>query len=179
MPMEDANVGLARMVDGGTLVIQRWLPGPAERVWHYLVDGEKRRQWLAAGEMDLVAGAAVELVWRNDALSAPADPRPEGQPEVQRLQSRVVAVDAPRRLVIAWGKGEVSFELSERGDRVLLTVRHSGLSEGPVRADVAGGWHMHLDILVDRLSGRAPKSFWSGWVRLRDHYAGPEAGALT
>jgi hypothetical protein len=38
---------------------------------------------------------------------------------------------------------------------------------------------MHLDILVDRLSGRAPKSFWSGWARLRDHYAGPEAGALT
>lgn len=177
MQMKDIDADRARMVDDGTLVIQRWLPGPAERLWRYLVDSEKRRQWLAAGEMELVADAAFELVWRNDELSAAADPRPESFPEVQRLQSRVVAVDPPRRLVIAWGAGEVSFDLDDRGDRVLLTVRHSGLSAGPVRSEVAGGWHMHLDILADRLSERTPRSFWSGWARLRDLYAGlaPEA----
>jgi uncharacterized protein YndB with AHSA1/START domain len=33
-----------------TLTIQRRLPGPIERVWAYLTDGELRRQWLAAGD---------------------------------------------------------------------------------------------------------------------------------
>lgn len=177
MQTKDVDGNLARMVEGGTLMIQRWLPGPAERLWRYLVDSEKRQQWLAAGEMEPVAGAVFDLTWRNDALSAATDPRPEGFPEVQRLQSRVIAVDPPRRLVIAWGAGEVSFDLVDRDDRVLLTIRHSGLSDGPVRAEIAGGWHMHLDILVDRISDRTPASFWSGWARLRDLYAGLEPGA--
>jgi uncharacterized protein YndB with AHSA1/START domain len=176
MQMDTTEGNPARMVEGNTLVIQRWLPGPADRVWRYLVDGEKRRKWLAAGEMELAAGAVFELVWRNDDLSAATDPRPEGFPEVQRLQSRVVAVDPPKRLVIGWGAGEVSFELDDRGERVLLTVRHSGLSAGPVRAEIAGGWHMHLDILADRLSDRAPASFWAGWARLRDQYADLTSG---
>ena len=54
-----------------TLRIQRLLPGPIERVWAYLVDGELRRQWLAAGKMEPVEGAPFELVWRNDELTGP------------------------------------------------------------------------------------------------------------
>lgn len=161
----------ARMTEDGTLVLQRWLPGPATRLWSYLVDGEKRRLWLAAGEIGTAPGAAFELTWRNDDLSDASDPRPDGFPEVQHLQSRVIAVDPPRQLVIAWGTGEVSFELAERGDRVLLTLRHTGLAQGATRAKIAGGWHMHLEILGDRLAGRPAASFWSGWTRLRDRYA--------
>lgn len=160
--------------EGGVLVFQRWLPGPVERIWSYLVDSKKRRLWLAAGDMPLETGAAFELSWRNDALSDATDPRPAGYPEVQRLQSRVIAVEPMRRLVIAWGAGEASFDLEERGDRVLLTLRHTGLSEGPMRAEIAGGWHMHLDILAARLTGKKAGSFWSGWAQLRDGYAAQE-----
>ena len=28
------------------------------------------------------------------------------------------------------------------------------------------GWHMHLDILVARATGKAPDPFWDGWTRL-------------
>ena len=49
----------------GTLTIRRLLPGPIERVWAYLTDGELRRKWLAAGQMELMAGAPFELVWRK------------------------------------------------------------------------------------------------------------------
>lgn len=50
----------AKMTDRSTLVVQRWLPGPIDRVWNYLTDSELRRKWLAAGEMDLAPGASLE-----------------------------------------------------------------------------------------------------------------------
>ena len=44
-----------------TLKIQRLLPGPIERVWAYLTESDLRRQWLAAGEMEMKVGATFEL----------------------------------------------------------------------------------------------------------------------
>ena len=61
-----------------TLKIQRVLPGPIERVWSYLTTSELRRQWFAAGEMELTLGASFELVWRNDELTSPSGERPPG-----------------------------------------------------------------------------------------------------
>ena len=66
------------LVEPTVLVIQRWLPGPIERVWAYLTQSELRRQWLASGEMPLEADAPFELVWRNDELSDPPGVRPDG-----------------------------------------------------------------------------------------------------
>ena len=61
-----------------TLMIQRLLPGPIERVWAYLTESDLRRQWLAAGAMALQVGAPFELVWRNDDLTDPPGQRPSG-----------------------------------------------------------------------------------------------------
>lgn len=160
----------AKMTDRSTLVIQRWLPGPIDRIWNYLTDSELRRKWLAAGEMELAPGASLELVWRNDNLSAASDPRPAGFPEEQRMQSHLIAVDPMRLLTIAWGKGDVTFELKERGDRVLLTLTHRGLDDRGARMMIAAGWHMHLDILLANVSGTEAASFWSGWAKLKDVY---------
>lgn len=73
-----------------TLKIQRLLPGPLERVWSYLTDGELRRKWLAAGQMEQQAGAAFELVWRNDELTTPPGQRPDGFGPEHRMQCRVI-----------------------------------------------------------------------------------------
>lgn len=170
MTQLDGIDAFTTMTDHSTLVIQRWLPGPADRVWRYLTDSDLRRKWLAAGEMDLVPGAPLELVWRNDTLSDAGDPRPSGIAEEQRMQSHVVAVDPMRMLAIAWGKGDVTFTLKEKGDRVLLTVTHRGLDDRNIRRETAPGWHMHLDILVAEISGMEPASFWSGWTRLQTLY---------
>ncbi|HEY6545488.1 MAG TPA: SRPBCC domain-containing protein, partial [Dokdonella sp.] len=59
----------ADVIAEGSVRIERLLPGPIERVWAWLTDGELRRQWLASGDMRLEAGAPFELVWRNDELS--------------------------------------------------------------------------------------------------------------
>lgn len=161
----------AVMETASTLVIRRWLPGPAERIWRYLTDSDLRRKWLAAGEMAQVPGAALELVWRNDELSASDDARPEGFAEEQRMDSRVIAIEPMRLLTIAWGKGDVTFALRDEGDRVLLTLTHRGLDQAEARLMTAAGWHMHLDILGAEAAGEPPASFWSGWLRLRGDYA--------
>ncbi len=85
-----------------TIVIERLLPGPIERVWAYLTESDKRRKWLAAGEMTLARGAPFEFVWRNNDLSASQEPRVNDFPEVQRMESRIVEVDPPRRLAFTW-----------------------------------------------------------------------------
>ena len=66
------------LIEPATLKIQRVLPGPIERVWAYLTESDLRRQWLAAGEMEMKVGAPVELVWRNDQLTNPPGQRPPG-----------------------------------------------------------------------------------------------------
>lgn len=170
MTLQETVDPFAQWREGATLVIQRWLPGPAERIWQYLTDSDLRRQWLAAGDMTLAPGAPLELVWRNDDLSHGDDPRPDGFSGEHRMQSHVIAADPPRLLSFTWGQGAVTFELREKGDRVLLTVTHTGLDDGGARTMIAAGWHMHLDILGAVAMDRPAASFWSGWTALRATY---------
>jgi uncharacterized protein YndB with AHSA1/START domain len=159
------------LTEPATLKIQRLLPGPIERIWAYLTDGNLRRQWLAAGEMEMKVDAAFELVWRNDELANPPGQRPPGFPDEHRMQSRITKIDPPRKLAIAWnGSGDVSFELEPKGDAVLLTVIHRRLPDRATLLKVGPGWHMHLDILVARATGKEPEPFWNGWNRLRADY---------
>lgn len=159
------------LVAPNTLTIQRLLPGPIERVWAYLTDSGLRRQWLAAGDMDLKPGSAFEFVWRNDELSDPPGRRPEGFSEEMRMASRIVEVDPPNRLVFTWeGSGDVTFDLDREGGKVMLTVTHRRLPDRDTLLKVAAGWHMHLDILVARANGMAGAEFWSGWQRLHADY---------
>ena len=159
------------LTEPATLTIRRLLPGPAERVWAYLTQSDLRRLWLASGEMEMTIGAPFELVWRNDELTAPPVERPPGFPEEQRMQSRIVELDPPRRLAIAWGgTGGVSFDLEPQGREVLLTVVHRRLPDRSTLLMVAAGWHMHLDILAARAADEEPEPFWDGWSRLRAEY---------
>jgi uncharacterized protein YndB with AHSA1/START domain len=159
------------LTEPATLTIQRLLPGPVERVWAYLTDSDLRRQWLAAGKMELKVGAPFELVWRNEELSDPPGKRPDGFGEEHRMTSRIVALDAPNKLVIAWGAaGEVAFTLEPQGTKVLLTIVHQRVPDRSVLLNVSAGWHMHLDTLVARINNREPAPFWDGWSRLKAEY---------
>jgi len=168
--MSNIDTGLGQLVEPTCFTIQRWFPGPVERIWKYLTESELRRKWLAAGDMPNAVGGAFELVWRNDGLSRPDDMRPEGFPEENRMQSRIIAFDPPRLLTIAWGEGEVSFTLEPKGERVLLTLVHSGM-DMDWRLQIAAGWTMHLDIMAAEAEGRQPESFWSGWQQRKAIYA--------
>jgi uncharacterized protein YndB with AHSA1/START domain len=159
------------LTEPATLKIQRLLPGPIERVWAYLTESDLRRQWLAAGQMEMKAGAPFEFVWRNDELTDPPGQRPPGFSEEHRMQGRITELDPPRKLAIAWrDTGDVSFDLEPVGNDVLLTLIHRRLPDRAVMLKVGAGWHMHLDILVARARGQEPESFWDGWSRLRQEY---------
>src|SRR5580698_2233720 len=133
------------LIEPATLNIQRLLPGPIERVWAFLTESDLRRQWLAAGEMELKAGASFELVWHNDELTNPPGQRPPGFPAEHRMPSRVLEVVPPRKLVMAFGtNGEVTFELDPKGEQVLLTLIHRRMPDRATLLLVGPCWHAHL-----------------------------------
>ncbi len=159
------------LTEPATLAIRRLLPGPIDRVWAYLTQSELRREWLADGKMELKIGAPFEFVWRNDGLTNPPGQRPPDFAEEHRMQSRITELNPPRRLAITWGEsGGVTFDLEPRGNEVLLTVTHRRLPNRAAMLMVGAGWHMHLDILVARLTGEVTEPFWDGWSRLRKEY---------
>jgi uncharacterized protein YndB with AHSA1/START domain len=164
----------ATLIEPDTLRIQRILPGPIERVFAYLADGDLRRQSLASGEMEKKVGAPFTLTWRNDELSDVPSKRPEGFGEEHSMESKVLELDEPRKLAFSWGEsGKVTFELEPKGDEVLLTLVHERLpAERSTRLNICAGWHSHLDVLAARVAGRKSGSFWENWTRLKGEYEG-------
>jgi uncharacterized protein YndB with AHSA1/START domain len=159
------------LIEPATLKIERLLPGPIERVWAYLTQSELRRRWFAAGEMEMKVGSGFEFVWRNNELTDPPGTPPEGFGSEHRMESRITALEPPRKLAFTFGQsGDVSFELAEKGKEVLLTVTHRRLPDRATMLKVGPGWHAHLDILVARVRGTTPEPFWDAINRLKKEY---------
>lgn len=160
------------LTEPATLKIQRLLPGPIERVWAFLTESDLRRQWLAAGEMELRVGAPFELTWRNAELTDPPGQQPEGVSGEHSMESCITELDPPRKLTFTWtNSGDVTFELEPRGDDVLLTVIHRRLRDRSMMLMVGPGWHAHLDVLAARMRGKEPVPHWDNWTRLKKEYA--------
>lgn len=162
----------------GEVRIERWLPGPPERIWAYLTDSEKRGTWLAPGEIEPRVGGRVEHRFRHADLSAEKTPpaRFGEYADGHVMHGTVTRCDPPRLLGYTWGDAsgdsEVTFELfPENGGEVRLVVTHRRLRSREGMANVAAGWHTHLGILLDRLAGREPRGFWSSHARLEAGYA--------
>lgn len=165
-------------IDASTVRFERLLPGPIERVWEYLSNGTKRATWFAGGDTELKVGGRIELRFNNSSLSTLPDIDP---PEKYKDYSDDIAFDGtvtqcdpPCRLAYTWNfedeHSEVCFELSEDGDRVRLVLTHRKLASDREVLDVSTGWHTHLDILEDVLSGREPRPFWKTHTPLEAEY---------
>ena len=87
-----------------TVRFERVLPGPIERVWAYLTESEKRRKWLASGEMELRVGGRVELKFNHADLSANIEPPPERyKHEIgETFIGRITRCEPPRLLSFIW-----------------------------------------------------------------------------
>lgn len=168
------------VIDTATIRIKRLLPGPIERVWSYLVDSDKRARWLAAGEMEERPGAALDLVFQHSQLSHEQTPERWCAAEGHVHHCRITRCEPPRLLSFSWPEGhgegapawesEVHFELTPQEEGVLLVVTHERLLERDTMVNVAGGWHAHLGLLIDHLSGRPPRGFWSAHSELEKLY---------
>ena len=157
--------------EDATLTLERLLPGSIDRVWAYLTESDLRRQWLAAGTMEMQVGAPVELVWRNNELMENPGQPPEGFGGEHRMESEITELDPPHRLSISWGStGGVTFELEPVGDMVRFTVIHRRIPDRSIMLNVSAGWHAHLDVLAARLTGEQPQPFWNDWASLKAEY---------
>jgi uncharacterized protein YndB with AHSA1/START domain len=162
----------------GTIRFERLLPGPIERVWSFLVDSEKRGQWLARGTMEPRADARFELSFHHASLSPNVVPTPERFRSFENgatSQHRVLRAEPPRLLSFTWSAdaevpSEVTFELEPEGDKVRLVLTHRRLPSRDEMINTAGGWHAHLAILADKLAGKTPPSFWTVFEGLEEEY---------
>ena len=161
----------------GEVRIERRLPGPVERIWAYITESAKRGVWLAPGEIELRVGGSVEHRFRHADLSHETTPPAKyGDYEGGHvMHGTVTHCDPPHGLSYTWGEGadhsEVMFELRPLPDGdVTLVVTQRRLRSRAGMANVAAGWHTHLGILIDHLTDRAPRGFWSTHAQLEAEY---------
>jgi len=163
------------ITEAGTIVFERLLPGPIERVWEFLTDSEKRGRWLATGPMDEHVGGKVELFFRHKDLSTIHEQTPERYKSIEdgvTLRCEVTACRMPHLLSYLWGNdgSEVTFELMPEGKQVRLTLTHRRLPDRKESISVASGWHTHLGLLVDQLNDERPRAFWSTFEKFYRDY---------
>ena len=166
------------LVDESTVRFERILPGPIKRVWSYLIESDKRAQWLCGGETASSVGSKVDMHFHNASLSSKTDiERPEKYkniPEKISFAGTVTRYEPPHVLAHTWefegDASEVCYELQEQGDKVRLVLTHRRLQSTESVLSVSGGWHTHLDILMDVLENREPRPYWKTHTALEAEY---------
>ncbi|WP_421879869.1 SRPBCC family protein [Marinoscillum sp.] len=163
------------LINQNTLQFKRKLPGTVDRVWEYLVDPELRQKWFAGGPVNLKSGGIMELHFDHAKFSDQHDPIPDKYQNMEsgsKSEATVLRVEKPNLLVINWEEGIVTFKLEQvAANEVLLTLTHERLQDSmDYRIGVLAGWHTHLDILVDVISGLSVRPFWNQHMSLEDEY---------
>jgi uncharacterized protein YndB with AHSA1/START domain len=156
------------LLDKNTVKFERLLPGPIERVWSYLTESDKRARWLCAGDVETQVDGKVDMHFHNKSLSNEDDiPRPEkykNMPEQISFSGTVTRCEPPHVLHHTWEfddeNSEVCYELRTEGDKVRLILIHRRLETPKIVLDVSGGWHTHLNLLVDVLEERRLRPFY-------------------
>lgn len=184
---------LGQVPGAGTVRLERMLPGPAERVWDYLTDSQKRGTWLAEGPMEPRVGGKVELTFRHYQISDSEEATPEkyaGRTEESGetpcdtegtgcsglLNGVITQWEPGRKLSYTWNShftddsSEVAFELIPQGEETMLIVTHRRLPNRKEQVSVGAGWHAHLGILIDQLNGQPRRPFWSTHAALETQY---------
>jgi hypothetical protein len=108
--------------------------------------------------------------------TSPANrPQKKHEPHCENVTAdeRVTHYNPPHLLgyTSGGGKSVVTFELTPKGEDVLLVITETGL---PSREDLvsnSGGWHAHADLLLGVLSGASERPFWSKIKELDFEYA--------
>jgi uncharacterized protein YndB with AHSA1/START domain len=167
------------LLDKGTVRFERTLPGPVERVWSYIVESDKRRKWLCAGDIGAGNGAQVDMHFHNETLSQAEDidipEKYRHMPREMNFSGTVTHWNPPHAVAHTWEfddeTSEVVYELEEIGDKVRLVLTHRKLETPRTVLDVSAGWHTHLDILVDVLEEQEPQPFWKTHSALEDEYS--------
>lgn len=159
---------LARIIKDGddwTLVVERQLRHPPEKVWQALTDPAQLQAW-APFDADVNLGNAGATVLLNTV----------GTPAPMISETTIKRADAPHVLEYSWGDGHLRWELEGCDGGTRLTLWHS--IDRRYIAMGAAGWQICLDVLdnalagtpLGRIVGPATMQF-AGWQRLHADYA--------
>ena len=166
-------------IDAHTVRFERLLPGPVEKIWAYLTDGQKRGEWFASGAIPAKVGESFELSFKHSELSPNKAPPPERFKDMDakgfHSKERLLALEPMRRLVHTFGEdnpppSEVEFLLTPEGDKVRLTLTHRKIPDRAYAVNVSGGWHAHLAILQYKAECKTPPPFWDVWRETEHSY---------
>lgn len=173
--------GFGKLVDPHTVKFERLLPGPVERVFAYLWDEEKRKEWFTTGAMPTKPGERFEMTWKHRNYSPNQSAPPERMKEMDEKGhssfSTLLAYEPPYRLAYTFGESkmpdhpsEVEFVLKPEGGQVRLILTHRKVPDRGYALGVSGGWHAHLDVLEYKLRGEIPPAFWDIWRKYDGAY---------
>jgi len=132
------------MTDDKTLVIDRVLSAPPDRVFAAWTDSTQLAQWYGPEGMkaeifenDVTPGGKYALVMRSD----------EGE---HHLSGAYEEIDPPRKLVMTWKwktsdeTTRVTIELRPEGDGTHLRLTHTGFDEAEQASSHNQGWSSSL-----------------------------------
>ncbi|GGY40017.1 SRPBCC family protein [Parvularcula lutaonensis] len=157
------------------LEIRRRLPALPERVWEYLTDPALRKRWFCAGETGNEVGGTVVFDFDHSRISASPPPKTVGCGDPITFEGTITAYDPPRLLAFSWpeesgASTHVTITLTPDGDGTVLHLLHTRLVRDEHRWGAAAGWHAHLDLLVDLVSGCEARDFWVHYAPLEEMY---------
>ena len=156
----------AAIEDTPTLVFERQLSHPVDRVWQAITERDELGHWFPSKVVvdELAAGAEMSFEFENMPLDAPST-----------MAGRVTEFDPPRVFAFYWGEDHLRFELDpvDGGCALRLTVALGTLDKA---ARDAAGWHVCLDRLEQHLGAEGVGGEWRGYY---DEYQrrGVPAGA--
>ena len=159
------------------LEIYRDLPGPIERVWDYLTKSELRKTWICAGDVSTEVGGDITFEFDHSNLSIHPTPATHEGGGDHYMVGEVRAYDPPHHIAFSWPSAEaeapteVVIRLYEVEDKVRLHLRHEKLMTNEYKSGASAGWHTHVDILADLLSGEKGRDFWDHYLPLEREYA--------
>jgi uncharacterized protein YndB with AHSA1/START domain len=143
------------------LTMDRDLAHPPERVWPWLTDPDRLRQW-----SPIVPDRAFDEVGPRQVRENPGD---------EPVTGEVLVVNPPHELVHRWGDDTVRWRLSPTATGCRLTLEQT-MADRDRAAGNAAGWHVCLDVLDGTLAGTASSrvvgqdALDHGWESLRDGY---------
>lgn len=156
-----------------TVEFKRLIPGPIELAWDYLTKPELLKTWFADVTLEPRLGGTVNVHFAKDTCGDGTD----------GVHGTICEFRPPQVIAFTWiqrrrqpdgaiadsEEGEVRFELSERGEKVLLTLLHSGQPTAELTSHSAG-WHAYLDNLEAIVAGRGRIDFLGVVRRVRPQY---------
>lgn len=173
--MSESN-DLVKRLSPTKLEVTRVLPASPERVWEYLVDPELRQRWFCAGETGSRPGEPFVMDFDHSRLSAHAPPEGIECGDPVTMHGSIVTFDPPNELAYNWpddsdGPGTlVTIRLTQTGENTELRLTHERLTNPEFFTGASAGWHAHLDLLFDLVSGNERRDFWLHYASVKSEY---------